>query len=109
MAYALRTIEPGHYGYPTVTSVIVFDKKSERDSCLRFIRRNAREWDEFRRRNPHSIVPSGFCWYPDTTAEALPMADARREIAGREPYFEHDGWSYAYNFTPCTVYSDKTW
>ena len=109
MAYALRVTEPAFSGFPAITRIVVFNKKSERDRCARFIFRNASQRDEFKHRNPGEIIPSGLHWHENTVADCISMNEAWELIGRREPDFESDGWCGAYNYEPCKVYESEVW
>ena len=103
--YALHIIEPDCDGRKH--RVIFVETRAQRDKMVAFVNENADGFCEFKRRNPGAIVPSCFYWCPGTFAEPITMKQAREFIGGDDPIFEHDGWSPAYNYTPCTVYEFK--
>lgn len=102
--FAAHIVEPAHMGIPERHKVVLCEKRSERDRLVKHVNDEAEAWREYRRRNPHGMVPPCFKWYPGTTAEPLTMRDARRLIEEDDPIFEHDGWSYDYAYIPCTIY-----
>lgn len=102
--YALHITEPGNYGCPEVRRVVLVSTKSRRDRLVRFVNEQQAAWADYRKRYPHEMIPSCFCWYPGTVAEPLSMRDARKLIGENEPNLVHDGWSNAYDYIPCTMY-----
>jgi len=102
--FALHITEPGHFGFPEKHSIVLTKTRRQRDKLVEYVRRQAHEFGEFKRKCPHDIVPSSLAWYTDTTAEPITMKEARALIDGDDVMFESKGWDHWYNYTECEVY-----
>lgn len=102
--YAAHIIEPSHFGIPERHKVVVFEKRSERDRFVKYVRENAEGWAEFRRKHPSSLVPTFYRWYIDTTCEPITMREARALIGDDDVLYKANGFCDAYNYSECDIY-----
>lgn len=102
--YAAHTVEPSHFGIPERHKVVLFERRSERDRFVKYVRENAEGWAEFRRKHPTGLVPTFYRWYVDTTCEPISMREARELIGDDDVCFLADGHCDAYAYTKCDIY-----
>ncbi len=102
--FAAHTIEKSHFGIPERHKVVLFEKRSERDKFVRYVRENADGWAEFRRKHPSGLVPTFYRWYMDTEVKPITMREARKLIGDDDVMYHANGYCDAYNYSECDIY-----